>query len=93
MIVTQAPSTRLVDIPATQSGRHLRRFPVYISANIKEANNAYWKALNVTISRHSVGMNDNDASLAVKVATTKPHKSTPKVRYLLLRSICTISPF
>ena len=61
MIVTQASPARLEDIPAAPSRRLLRKFPVYISANTKEALNAYCKALMATISRLSSSMNDNDA--------------------------------
>ena len=89
MIVTQAPSARLVDIPATQSGRHLRKVPVYISANTKEALNAYCKALMVTISRLPGSMNDNDAlaSLAFNLCS----KQNRALRYFSSRTVDNIA--
>ena len=91
MIVTQAPSARQRNIPAIQSRRHLGKYPVYISANTKEALDAYCKALMATISRLSSSMNDNDAlaSLGFNLCL----KQNRALRYFNSRTVDSIASF
>ena len=61
MIVTQAPSARLEDLQNRVHKPHLRKVPIYISANTKGALDAYCKALLMTVSRLPNGINDDGA--------------------------------
>ena len=61
MIVTQAPSAQLANVQVRLPKRHLRKVPVYISANTKGALNAYCKALMVTIGRLPNSVSDDCA--------------------------------
>lgn len=85
MIVTQAPSAKLESLHVTLPKRHLRKFPVYISANSKGALDAYCKALMVTISRLPSCMDENDAlaSLAFNL-NFKQNRALP---YFISRTV------
>ena len=61
MIVTQAPSARLENLQILLPKRHLKKVPVYISANTKGALDAYSKALMVTIARLPNSISDDGA--------------------------------
>lgn len=91
MIVTQAPPTKLENLHAASHRGHLRKFPMYISANTKGALDAYCKALKVTISQLSSTSHDNDAlaSLAFNLSF-KQNRALP---YFISKTVESITAF
>lgn len=78
LIVTQAPSARLENLQSRLPKSHLRKVPIYISANTKGALDAYCKALLITIARLPNSINDDGAlaSLAFNL-NFKQNRSLP----------------
>lgn len=78
MVVTQAPSARLENLQNRLPKRHLRKVPIYISANTKGALDAYCKALMMTIARLPSSISDDGAlaSLAFNL-NFKQNRSLP----------------
>ena len=89
MIVTQAPSARLGSLHGTLSEQKLGKVPVFISANTKEALDAYCKALSVTISRLSGSMDDRD--LLGSLAFNLSFKQNRALPYIISKTVDSIA--